>query len=102
MAKSKRAFSPDGVPEKKEDYHGSCRFVRTHPDLSEKGVQSVNVELTFEEALRLSTAIQSAIFRLNRYNRSEKKGREMGLCLSLKVTSGAISIIEQKVRAAEQ
>ncbi len=102
MAKSKRAFSPAGVPEKKDDYHGSCRFVRTSPDMAEKGVQSVNIELTFEEALRLSMAIQSAILRLNRYNRNDTKGRDMGLCLSLKVTSGAISVIEQRVRPADE
>jgi len=94
----KRAFSGNDIQQKSEDYHGSCRYVRTTPDIGATGIKSVNVELTFEEALRLSTAIQSAVLNLNRYNRNTKEGREMGLCLSLKTHSTAISVIETRVR----
>ena len=101
MAKSKRSFSPDGVPEKQHDYHGSCHFERTKPDIDAKGVESVNIELTFEDALRLSTAIQSAVIRLNRYNRSTTKGRVMGMCLSVKVPTRIIHILETRVRKSQ-
>src|SRR5579872_1875857 len=97
MTKPNRGFNPDDIPEKKDDYHGGCRYVRTMPDLPEKGVQSVNIELTFEDALRLSVAIQSAVMRLNRYSRSTREGKGMGLCLSLKVNGRALSVIEAKV-----
>lgn len=72
--------------------------MRTSPDIAAKGIKSVNIELPFEEALRLSTAIQSAVLNLNRYNRNNKSGREMGLLLSLKTDSSAISVIETRVR----
>jgi hypothetical protein len=97
MSKS-RAFSGPGIQEKVADYHGTCRYVRTSPDIAANGVKSVNIELTFEEALRFATAIQSAVLNLNRYNRNKKDGREMGLCLSLKTQSTAISVIEMRVR----
>src|SRR3954452_18312418 len=102
MASNNRAFSPTDVPQKIDDYHGGCRLHRIVPDIAAKGVKSVNIELTFEEALRLSTAIQSGILKLNRYNRTSKGGREMGLCLSVKVPTSAISVIETRVRKIEE
>lgn len=98
---AKRSFSPSDVPEKGDDYHGGCRFIRTKPDIGEQGIKSVNIEIDFDEALRLAAAIQSAVLRLNRYNRSSSKGKLMGLCLSLKSSSRAISVIEQPVKVAE-
>jgi hypothetical protein len=95
MVKGKRSFSPSGIPEKQDDYHGGCRVYRLSPDIAERGVQSVNIVLTFEDALRLEVALQSAVQKLNRYNRSAKAGKEMGLCLSLK--PGAIAVIETKL-----
>jgi hypothetical protein len=97
MAK-KRAFSSADIRTKKDDYHGSCNYVRTSPDIAAQGIKSVNLELTFDAAMQLSLGIQSALLNLNRYNRSTKKGREMGLCLSVKTDSNAISIIEAPVR----
>ena len=68
MAKT-ATFSPADIPEKSDDYHGTCRYVRTSPDIAANGVKSVNIELTFEEAMRLSVAPQSAVFAvLNRHN----------------------------------
>ena len=101
MADSKRSFYPSDVPEKQDDNHGSCHFERTRPDINAKGVESVNIELTFAEALRLSTAIQSAVMRLNRYSRSTTKGKEMGMCLSVKVPTRIIHVIETRVRKSQ-
>lgn len=98
MADKKRSFSPSDVPEKKDDYHGGCRVNRIVPDIAAKGVESVNIELTFVEAMRLLTAIQAGVLKLNRYNRSSKVGKEMGLCLSVKLKTDAISVIETKMR----
>jgi len=75
-----------------------AHFSRIQPE----GVKSINIELEFEEALKLSTAIQAAVLQLNRYNRTDKDGRDMGLCLSLKVPSTAISVIEQRIRPAKE
>lgn len=94
----RRAFSDEDIRKKADDYHGGCRYTRTQPDIATHGVKSVNIEMTFQEAMRLSLAIQSALLSLNTYNRSTSVGREMGLLLSVKTDSTAISVIEKRVR----
>ncbi len=93
-----RAFTPSDIPQKKDDYHGSCRFVRESANLPDKEVKAVNIELTLEEAMRLSLAIQGALLSLNRYKRSDKVGREMGLCLTLYPEDHQLVVTEYRVR----
>ena len=100
MAKT-RAFSDDNIPTKAEDYHGLAKYVRTQPDVASQGVKSINIEMTFEEAMKLSLGIQSSLMQLNRYNRSTKAGREMGLLLSVKTETNTITVIEKRVRPEE-
>ncbi len=75
-----------------------AEFARTQPDLSLKGVKSINIEMTFEQALRFSLAVQSCVLALNRYKRSTVAGREMGLLLSIKTDSNTVAIIEKRVQ----
>ncbi len=98
----KRSFSDDNIPTKADDYHGLADYVRTQPDIAAQGVKSVNIEMSFEEALRLSLAIQSCLMQLNRYKRSTTAGREMGMLLSIKTDSNTITVIEKRVRPAEE
>src|SRR5262245_43062485 len=95
---SRRAFSREGTPEKAVDYHGACRYSRTLPDVLQKGVKSLNVEMPFEEALKLRLALDSCLFSLNRYNRSTTRGRAMGVVLSIKTESSSIAVIEAATR----
>jgi hypothetical protein len=97
-----RSFSDDNIPTKADDYHGFAEYVRTQPNVAAQGVKSINVELSFEEALRLSLAIQSCVLSLNRYKRSTTMGREMGLCLSIKTDGTTITVIEKRVRPATE
>jgi hypothetical protein len=97
MGKS-RVFIDEKVQTKAEDYHGGASYQRTQPDIGSQGVKSVNIELSFEEALKLSLAIQSCLMQLNRYKRSTALGREMGLLLSVKTESNAISVIEKRLK----
>lgn len=99
---AKRSFSSDDIETKSDDYHGGCRYVRTQPDIADKQIASVNIEVTFDEAMRLALAIQSAVLQLNRYKRSTTVGKEMGLLLSIKTDSNAISVIEKRVRPEEE
>jgi hypothetical protein len=46
-------------------------------------VKSLKIDLSFEEALEPSLAVQSCLHSLNRYNRSTTQGRAMGLMLSV-------------------
>jgi len=96
MAKSRRLASK--VREKSDRYHGACQYFRLKPDIAEQGVESVNITLTFEEALQLATAIQSAVLRLNRYHRSTRGGKAMGLGLSLKTGNKSLAVMEAKLR----
>jgi hypothetical protein len=91
---NQRAFSADGLPRKKEDYHGGANFARTSPDVAAKGIQSTNVYFSFEEAIKFSLAVQSCVLQLNRLNRSKKQARDMGMSLSFKFESKAVSVIE--------
>jgi hypothetical protein len=94
---TKRSFSPDGLPMKAADYHGMAKYVRTSPDVTAQGIDSLNVYMTFEEALRFSLAVQSAVMNLNRYNRAAAAGRDMGLLLSLKTADKSVTVIERSV-----
>jgi hypothetical protein len=97
----KRSFSDDDLPMKADDYHGLAEYVRTQPDVAAQGVKSINIEMSFEEAVRFSLAVQSCVMQLNRYKRSAKEGREMGMCLSVKTETNTITVIEKRVRPEE-
>src|SRR5260370_22329586 len=98
---AKRSFSADDIPTKSADYHGIARFSRTSPDVAGQGVKSINVYLTFEEALRLSLAVQSCVMNLNRYDRASSAGRKMGMLLSLQTRANTITVIETAVSSKE-
>ena len=97
-----RSFSDENIPLKADDYHGLAGYVRTQLDIAGQGVKSVNIELTFEEALRLSWAMQSCVRQLNRYQPSTIEGREMGMLLSIKTGSNTITVIDKRVKSAEE
>ena len=87
---------------KTDDYRGLVYYVRTQPDVASQGVKSINIEMSFDEALKLSLAIQSCLMQLNRYNRSTTAGREMGILLSMRTASNTITVIEKRVRPKQE
>ncbi|MGH9785809.1 MAG: hypothetical protein ACRD88_16680, partial [Terriglobia bacterium] len=93
---------PEDVVRKADDYHGSAKFTRTTPDMATAGVKSLNLEVPFEEALRLSLALHSCVQALNRYNRSTAQGRDMGALLSIKIENSSISVIEAPMRESNR
>ena len=98
---AKQSFSAEDIPIKSTDYHGIASFIKTSPDVAGQGVKSINVYLTFEEALRLSLAVQSCVMNLNRYDRASSAGRKMGMLLSLKTRVRTITVIETAVSSKE-
>lgn len=94
---AKRSFSSNDIPQKSADYHGIAAYAKTSPDVAEQGVKSINVYMTFEEALRFSLAVQSCVMSLNKYKRSSSAGRDMGLLLSFKTSTKTITVIETPV-----
>jgi len=102
-----RVFASTNPKMKAEDYHGGAKFERVLPDISDAqtvigGVKSVNLELTFEEALKLSLALTSCLHELNRYNRGRTAGKEMGMLLSIKIENASIAVIEKKIRTKKE
>jgi len=82
------------------DYHGACSFGRVSPDVASQGIKSLNIEVPFEEALKLHLALDSCLHAVNGYNRSTSKGRAMGVVLSVKTESSSIAVIEAVVHPA--
>jgi len=91
MPAGKRAFGPDNIRTKAEDYHGSARTRIKRTD------KAIHLNMSFEEALKFSVAVQECVQALNRKNRSTAQGRQMGLCMSIK--SDVVSIIEAPVKS---
>jgi hypothetical protein len=87
---------------KAEDYRGTAELVRTQADLAVKGVKSINIEMTFEEAVRFSLAVQSCLLALNRSERSTVVGRETGMLLSIKTDSNTVTVTEKRVQPPER
>ena len=98
---AKRVFRPSGAREKAVDYHGGCRFVRLSPDVASQGVKSLNIDVPFEEALKLRLALDSCLHAINRFHRGTSKGRSMGVLLSLKTENSSIVVIESAMRSSD-
>ena len=96
---AKTVFGPSIAKTKAEDYHGVARYTRSLPDIGvSPGVKSLNLEFTFEEALKLSLALNSCVLELNRYNRGTIEGRDMGMLLSIKTGNSSIAVIRKRIR----
>ena len=93
----KRVFPRKQIAEKAEDYHGGARYTRASPDVYAQGVKSLNLEIPFDEALKLHLAIESCLLNLNRFNRGTKKGRSMGMLLSIKMDNCSITVIDKQL-----
>jgi hypothetical protein len=78
---------------------GSCEFVRTSPSVDSltADTQVLNIEITFEDALKLSLAIDECIRKLNSYKRSTTAGKRSGLNLAVYLAKCRISVNEAKM-----
>jgi hypothetical protein len=85
------AMSP---PTKKS--FGICNFGRSSPrlDALAPNTQVLNIEIAFEEALKLNLAIDECVRKLNSYKRSTTAGKRSGLNLAIHLSRGVITINE--------
>jgi hypothetical protein len=100
---AKRVHALSGAKTNKEDYHGGGLVERVSPDITDPakvagGVKSANFYLTFEEALKLSLALQSCLQSLGRYDRGSRAGKDMGVELSYKSGNRRIAVNEKSVQ----
>jgi hypothetical protein len=86
-------------PTPKKKSFGGCNFSRTSPPAStfSQATKTINVDIPFEDALKLNVAIDECVRRLNSYNRRSKDGRRTALSLSIKLDKNRITIIETKL-----
>lgn len=100
---AKQGFGPPSdTPEKGRGYHGFARYVAVSPDVAQKGVKSLNINMTMEEVLKLRLALDSCLHSINRYHRGTKKGKSTGVCLSLKTGTSSIAVMETVLKPAEE
>ena len=100
---AKQGFGPpSGTREKRRGYHGFARYVRVSPDVAQRGVKSLNIDMTMGEVLKLRLAIDSCLHSINRYHRGTKKGKSTGICLSVKTGTSSIAVIETVLRSAAE
>lgn len=99
---AKRVFPRDPIEKKAVDYHGGCRYRRTLPDVRTEGISSVNVEIAFEEALKLSLALQACLIALNKNKRSTADGKRTGVLLSLKTDNSTLTVMDKKLPGGDE
>jgi len=80
---------------------GGCDFGRTSPSVEalSPNTQVLNVEITFEEALKLHLAIGECVRKLNSYKRSTSAGKRTALNLAIHLSKGRVTINEGKLPA---
>jgi len=84
---------------KKTFSFGGCTFSSTSPEWAKvtTNTKILNVQITFEEALKLSLAIDECVRKLNSYKRSTRAGKRMGLNLAVHIGTHRVTINEEKV-----
>jgi hypothetical protein len=75
---------------------GGCAVSSIGPDVSTLSPETpiLNVSISFEDALKLSLAIQECVRKLNSYNRSTSAGKRTGLNLAIHLQKSRITINE--------
>ncbi len=78
---------------------GGCDFYRTSPGVAalSPSTQVLNIEISFEDALKLNLAIEECIRKLNSYKRSTRAGKRTGLNLAIHLSKGRVTINEAKL-----
>ena len=77
---------------------GGCDFGRTSPQLNTLSPQTkmLNIEISFEEALKLHLAVEECIRRLNSYNRSTTAGKRSALNIAIHLSKNRITVNETR------
>ena len=78
---------------------GGCAYALTSPqrDALNGSTAMLNVAVPFEEALKLSLALEECIRRLNSYNRATRAGKRSAVNVAIHLNKGRITINETKL-----
>jgi hypothetical protein len=82
---------PQKPAPKKRGSFGSCEIARFHPDVEalSPARKILNVNLTFQEALKINLALDECVRKANRYNMSHRSARRCGVGLEIKLHGGS-------------
>jgi hypothetical protein len=74
---------------------GGCTFARTSPHLKDLShtTRVLNVLIPFEEALKLSIAMQTCVMELNQKNRSTREGKRTAMNLAVHLDKGRVVVV---------
>ena len=86
---------PSEIPSKKS--FGTLSVAAISPKPKEDSPRSVNLKITFEEALKLHFGLGQALAKLNSYNRSTTAGKNTVINLCLFTDINRITIMEDSL-----
>lgn len=80
---------------------GGCYYQATSPRVEDlgPGTKVVNVRLTFEEALKLSLAVDECVRYLNRMKRSTREGKRSALNLAIYFNKERVVVTKGQIPA---
>lgn len=86
-------------PRPKTFSFGGCDFEKTSPkrEALSPSTAMLNIALSFEDALKLSIAVDECVRRLNSYNRAERAGKKSALNLAIHLNKCRITVNETKL-----
>lgn len=80
---------------------GTATVNHFSPDHEEDWPATINMVITFEEAMRLHLGLGQALAKLNSYNRHTIAGRETAINLAIFPAKRRITIREGKIKVEE-
>lgn len=83
-------------PQTKSFSFGGCKIAYIGPSVSTLSptTPALNVSVSFEEALKLSLAIDECVRQLNRYKRNTSIGKNKGVNLMIRLQTPSITVNE--------
>jgi len=90
------------IPKKKTFTFGTCKYTRTMPKTIDPDTKMLNIEIPFEEALKLNVAMQACVLRLNSYVRSTTAGKRATLNLTIFLGAQRVAVNEGVAQKKEK
>jgi Iap family predicted aminopeptidase len=81
----------------KKGSFGTCQFSKSSPVPITADKTTINFTISFEEALKLSLAVDECVRKLNSYNRATNRGKNAALAVVIHLDKRRIRISEGKV-----
>jgi len=95
-AKGRSAMAKEAIRTKEFSYGGAA-VAGFSPDPAKSGMRSLNVRLSFEEALKLHFALGQGLAAIGKLNRSTREGKAAALALSICPAKDRIVVNKSKL-----